>query len=159
MLKRFKKRDIEGGQFTFGERIMLGRIVEAYTKEPCSDIELVKQVIEVLHDQQISDEGAAMLSGYTQKVLEAFLQWTRREAQECAVPQDNEAKQAGVDRLAEEIGDMGAVVDLAERFGWSFERVYKMPYLDVFTIWKVDAARAKFQKRLSEVLKRKRNKK
>ena len=159
MLGRFKKRDIMAGEMLFGERLELGHIMEQYAKNPCSDIELTKQIILALHDQPVTDEGAAMLAKYAREVVDGYLAWKDRELKECMPPQEPEAVNAGVEQLAEEIGDHGAVVDLAERFGFTFEQVYKMPYKDVFTIWKVDAARARYRKRLDKVLQNNRKRK
>ncbi len=147
------KRDIAAGDFTFGERIQMGRIFDRSSQ--ADDIERTKQLIECLHDKVIDDQEAENLLPYALEICDAYVNWRKREDSECYVPPQQEAQQAGVEQLAQEIGDMGGVVDMAERFGWSFEQVYKMPYLDVFTIWKVDAARAKFQRRLNKVLSKK----
>lgn len=155
MLGRFKKRDIEGGQFTFGERIMLGRI---FREEEVPDIERTKQIIEVLHDKRVNTLQAIRLMPYALEVAKAFVAWIEREERECSVPPLEEAKQAGIETLAKNCGDMASVVDFAERFGWSFEQVYKMPYMDAFTLWKIDAERGKYQRRLQNVLKRKKGK-
>ena len=150
------KRDIAAGDFTFGERLQLGRIFSSDNKG--DDIQRTKDIIECLHEKIIDDKEAEQWLPYALEVCEAYVQWRKREDTECYVPPQQEALQAGVEQLAQETGDMAGVVDLAERFGWSFEKVYKMPYLDVFTIWKVDASRAKFQRRLNEVLKNRKSK-
>ena len=150
------KRDIERGAFNFGERIGMGRIFSPQNQD--DDIRKTKALIELLHDKVIDDREAENLLPYAEEICAAYIQWRNRENNECYVPPQQEALIAGVEQLAQETGDMAAVVDLAERFGWSFEQVLKMPYLDVFTIWKVDASRAKFQRRLNEVLKNRKSK-
>lgn len=151
-----EKRDIEGGAFNFGERIGMGRIFDPQNQD--DDIQKTKALIELLHDKVIDDLEAENLLPYAVEICTAYVQWRSRENTECYIPPTQEATQAGIEQLAQETGDMAAVVDLAERFGWSFERVLKMPYLDVFTIWKVDASRAKFHRRLNEVLKNRKSK-
>lgn len=155
MLGHIKKRDIEAGQFNFGERIALGRI---FREKNVPDIERTKQIIECLHNKKISTLQALRLLPYAIEVTKAFVAWIEREEKECTVPPLDEARQAGIDTLAQNCGDMASVVDFAERFGWSFEQVYKMPYMDVFTIWKIDAERGKYQRRLQNVLQRKKAK-
>lgn len=149
MLGHFKKRDIAGGDFLYGERIMLARI---FQQKDIDDLERTKQIIEALHGFKPSNVVAAHLLPYALDICKAFLAWTEREEQECSVPPLPQATQAGVEQLTKEVGDMGNVVALAERFGFTFEQVYKMPYMDVFTIWKVDAAMAKYNRRLKKVL-------
>ena len=148
------KRNIAAGDFTFGERIAMGRIFD--TSKEMTDIERTKQVIYCLHDKTIDDREAEQWHEYALEVCEAYVGWVNRENQECSVPPQEEAIRAGIEQCAKECGDMACVVDMAERFGYSFEQVYKMPYIDVFTIWKVDAARARFRRRLDDVLARKR---
>lgn len=155
---RRRDKDIESGRFYFGERIALGRICKRAVEQEAPDIDIAKDVIECLHDIRVSPFVAKLLMRYVELILNSFMAWMQREDAECYVPPQQEAMQAGVEQLAQETGDMAAVVDLAERFGWSFEQVLKMPYLDVFTIWKVDASRAKFQRRLNEVLKNRKSK-
>lgn len=154
MLGRFKKRDIMAGDMLFGERLELGHI---FQQADTPDIERTKQVIRCLHEVTVSDKAALLLMPYAIEVAEAFVKWKEREEQECYVEPQEEARQAGVEKMAQACGDYAGVVDLAERFGYSFEQVYKMPYKDVFAIWKVDAERAKFQRRLHSVLQKKKS--
>lgn len=146
-----KERDIAGGNFTYGERIMLVRIL---TNDSLTDYEKTKQVIEVLHDTTLQPQELAFYAPYVAKVVQSINEWLKREQSECFVPPTPEQMQAGVEKFAEECGDMGGVVALAESRGWTFKQVLEMPYTDIFTIWKVEAAREKFDRRLSEQMKR-----
>lgn len=155
MLGLFRKRDIAAGDMLFGEYIALGRIFRA---EGINDIDRTKAIVKTLHNKDVSDTIALLLIPYGLQVAEAYVQWKERENQECSVQPQQEALQAGIDKLAEEVGDMATVVQFSERFGRTFEQVYNMPYLEVFAIWKVDAATARYQRRLDAVLKSRKDK-
>lgn len=155
MLGLFRKRDIAAGDMLFGEYIALGRILRA---EGMNDIERTKAIVKTLHNKDVSDTIALLLIPYGLQVAEGYIAWQEKENQECHVPPRPEATQAGIDQLAKEVGDMATVVQFAERFGRTFEQVYNMPYLEVFAIWKVDAATARYQRRLDAVLKSKKDK-
>ena len=155
MLGLFRKRDIAAGDMLFGEYIALGRILRA---EGMNDIDRTKAIVKTLHNKDVSDTIALLLIPYGLQVAEAYVQWKERENQECNVQPQPEALQAGIDKLAEEVGDMATVVQFSERFGRTFEQVYNMPYLEVFAIWKVDAATARYQRRLDAVLKTRKDK-
>lgn len=155
MLGLFRKRDIAAGDILFGEYIALGRILRA---EGMNDIERTKAIVKTLHNKDVSDTIAMLLIPYGLQVAKAYVQWKERESQECSVQPQPEALQAGIDKLAEEVGDMATVVQFSERFGRTFEQVYNMPYLEVFAIWKVDAATARYQRRLDAVLKSRKDK-
>ena len=155
MLGLFRKRDIAAGDMLFGEYIALGRILRA---EGMNDIDRTKAIVKTLHNKDVSDTIALLLIPYGLQVAEAYVQWKERENQECNVPPQPEALQAGIDKLAEEVGDMATVVQFSERFGRTLEQVYNMPYLEVFAIWKVDAATARYQRRLDAVLKSRKGK-
>ena len=152
MLGHIRKRDIAGGDFTFGERL---HIVQLLRDEERDDIERARDIIECLHNRRVSARSAARLMPYVVEIAEAMIEWLKREQNECSAPVKPEAIAAGAEQLTKEIGDMGAAVSLAERFGISLSDVYKMPYLEVFAIWRVDAAKARFEQRFEEVIKKK----
>lgn len=143
-----EERDIAGGQFNYGERIQLARI---FKKEDQGPYTLIADVIECLHGTRPTAEEAWENRDYVIKVREDFIKWLQLEAEQLHIDPTPEEIQAGIDKLTEECGDMGTLVSLAEKFQCPFEQIYKMPYTDVFTILKVQTARAKFDRRLTEV--------
>lgn len=152
MLGLLKKRNIREGDFTYGERI---RLVQILKEEERDDISRVQDIIECLHGKRVSARSAERLTPYAVEISTELIEWLKREEKECSVPPQADAIKAGAQEYAAEVGDMGAVVDLAERFGKSFADVYAMPYTEVFAIWKVDAARARYNRRLEQVMKNK----
>lgn len=152
----FTKRDIAAGDFKYGERIQLVRVL---SKEDSTDLDKLVGIMQVLHDITPSVKEAATLTDYAKYVLEELNKWLMREQQECYVAPTSEQTQAGIDKLTAEIGDMGGVVAIAEARGWTFEQVYNLPYTEVFTIWKVGAARERYERRYNEILKRNAKKK
>lgn len=144
-------RDIKGGDFTYGERIALGRLLA----QEKSEYQLIKGVIEILHEVEITPDDALNLREYVATIIEDFGKWLERENTELHIEPTPEEVQAGVDKLSKACGDMGVVVSLAEKYQCSFEQVYKMPYVEVFTIQKVGVERQKFERRLNEVYRRK----
>lgn len=152
MLGHLRKRDIAGGDFSFGERL---QIVQLLRDEERDDIERARDILECLHGKRYSLRSTARLMPYVIEIAQSMIEWLKREQNECSAPIKPEAASAGAEQFAKEVGDMGSVVSLAERFGMSISEVYRMPYLEVFAIWKVDAARARFEQRLEQVIRRK----
>lgn len=144
-------RDIKSGDFTYGERIALGRLLA----QEKSEYQLIKGVIEILHEVEITPDDALNLREYVATIIEDFGKWLERENTELHIEPTPEEVQAGVEQLSKACGDMGVVVSLAEKYQCSFEQVYKMPYVEVFTIQKVGVERQKFERRLNEVYRRK----
>lgn len=133
----------------YGERIGLVRIMSDTT---LSEFDKARETIKLLHDVDITPREASSIDGYIVRIIEGLNGWLAREKNECYVPPLPEQIQAGVEAMAKEVGDMGGVVSMAKQFGWTFEQVYKMPYMDVFTIWKVDAEREKYERRYHKVI-------
>ena len=150
----FKERDIAGGDFLYGERIELVRII---TNNESTDFEKIRDIMKLLHDIDITPRDAASLFLYVSKIIEGINGWLTREKDECYVPPTPDQMAAGIEKMAEEVGDMGGVVSIAEQRGWTFEQVLKMPYTEVFTTWKVNAASARYDQRFADLMKRKSN--
>lgn len=150
--RAIEERDIAAGDFTYGERIEMLRI---FRNDELSDYEKTKQVIKLLHDITLEPQELAFYAPYCVKVVQGLNEWLTREQSECYVPPTDDMIAAGVDKLSADIGEMGGVVSLAEARGWSFEQVLKLPYMEVFAIWKVEAAREKYYRRYDQVIKNK----
>lgn len=147
----FKERDIVAGDFTYGERIELVRIL---SNDDATDFEKTRDMIELLHDEKPTAEQLAMYAPYASRIAKGINEWLKREHQECYVEPTADQKDAGIEKYAQEVGEMGGIVYLAESRNWTFEQVLKLPYTEVFTIWKVEASRTRFDRRYSELLKR-----
>lgn len=150
-MKDTKPRNIAEGEFTYGERIMLMRIM----KEDMGDYERIKEIIQLLHDIEPEPQDAVNLTEYVAQIIKDFGGWLEREQRELFIPPTPEEERAGIKQLSDACGDMGNVVTLAEEFKCSFEEVYKKPYPEVFTILKVRTERAKYERRLSKEMLRK----
>lgn len=133
----------------YGERIGLVRILSDTT---LGEFGKAREIIKLLHDIDITPHDAASLDGYIVRIVQGLNAWLLREKNECYVPPLPEQMQAGIETMSKEIGDMGGVVAMAKQFCWTFEQVYKMPYTDVFTIWKVDAEREKYERRYHKIM-------
>lgn len=151
----FKERDIESGDMLYGERIQLARI---FSDGQSTDFDKIRETIKLLHDLEVGPKEAAELQPYVERIIRAFNDWLEREQKECSVQPTQDQSAAGFQILADELGDMGNVVQIAEQRGWTFEQVLKLPYTEVFTIWKVSAANARFEQRYMALMERKSNK-
>lgn len=149
-----KLRDIKAGDFTYGERIQLGRIM---ADQEMGDYERIRQVILCLHEIDCTPQTASELADYVQSIIEGFAFWVEQERQQLYIPPTPEEMQAGIDQLSKACGDMGNVVTLAEAFHCSFEEIYNKPYPEVFTIQKIHTERAKYERRLNQVYLKKRH--
>lgn len=147
-----KERDIAAGDFTYGERIELVRIL---SNKDATDFEKTRSIIELLHNAKMNAVQLASHAEYVSRIVRDLNGWLEREKQECYVEPTDEQKEAGIEKMIEEVGEISGIVYLAELRGWTFEQVLKMPYNEVFSIWKVDAARERFERRYSNLLKRK----
>lgn len=149
---QLEKRDIEAGDFNYGERIQLARI---FRNEDAGPYTTIADVIECLHDFRPTTDQAWELRDYVKEVHDAFAAWLQREATELYIEPTPEEVQAGINKLSEDCGDMGTLVSMAELFHLPFKQIYEMPYTDIFTIQKVQTARAKYDRRLADVYNKK----
>lgn len=147
-----KKRDIGEGDMLYGERIELVRII---SNPENTDLMKIKKIIKLLHDREITADEATLYVDYVTDIINGINGWLQREKEECYVPPTADQTNAGIDKLAEDVGDMGGVVQIANDRGWTFEQVMNLPYNEVFTIWKVQAANIKYERRFEELIKRK----
>lgn len=152
MLGFIRKRDIAGGDMSYGEYIQLCRVL---SQENADDIQICQQLIKTLHNKDIGVRAAKRLLPYAKEIAEGIIAWVQREKDECSVPPTNEQIAAGLDKLSKEVGDMGGVVAISQQMGMTFEQVYNLPYVEVFTLNKVESARIRYERRYTKVLERK----
>lgn len=136
----------------FGERLQLAAILR---DEERDDIERTRDMIECLHGVRPPKFIARLLIPYAVQVATSIINWLQREKNECSVPLLPDAQTAGAEQFAKNVGELGSIVQLADRFHCSFKQVYEMPYTEVFALWKFDAERAKFDRRLEKVIQSK----
>lgn len=156
MLGRFRERNIAAGDMTYGEYIQLCTILR---QEQLNDLCITQQIVELLHGRKVSLYRAIGLLPYAKRVNDAIVEWIKREEIECYVAPTQEQQEAGIEKMAKECGELGAIVSLSETYQCSFEDVLKMPYTDVFAINKVNAQRALFERRYNKVMEAKSRKK
>lgn len=152
-MKKIQLRKIAEGEFTYGERLELARILR---DESMSEYSKAREIILCLHDIDMQPRELAELTPYIDKIVRDFGEWLEREHKAFYIPPTNEEKDAGIETLSKECGEMGNVVSLAEELHTTFEEVYKMPYLEYFARQKVHTERAKYERRLNKVYANKR---
>lgn len=152
MFGLIRKRNIAGGEFTYGEYLQL---VQIFSNEQQTDVEVCQAVMECLHNKRVGVFRAIYLLPYCKEINEALLQWIEREQSECSVPPTADQVAAGIDTMNKEIGAMGGIISVAEQFGWKLNDIYDMPYTDIFAINKRNAAISRYQRREQELIRRK----
>lgn len=146
-------RDIKAGEMTYGERLEL---VRALSDDKATGYERISRVIGTLHGFTPDPGQAAKLASYVEEVSEAVKGWLRREAEECHVPPTADERAAGVDLLAKETGDMGTAVALAKSHCCRIADILALPYTEVFTELKINAAGERYHRRLAAYYEKKR---
>lgn len=146
-----KRIDIEAGEFTYGQRIALGRLLSDNSK---ADWEKLEGTFDILYNKHIK---AAQYRHYLpefEKILQGVQHWMQLEAQLLHYEPSPDEIAAGCNNL--QTSEMGSVYKLARDFGVLPNVILDMQYADVFAVLWNDAEMAAYNKRLMNIQNRKR---
>ena len=145
----FGRLDVEGGRFTYGNRIAVGII---FNNREMSDY---KKLLALYKE----------FFGYTARVLprrrrfavldrlsEGLQEWMAKERQMLHYEPKDEEKKAGIDEYSRKVGDMATIKALAKEYGQDPDSVLRWEYSKVFGILYANLEEHKYHERYQKVL-------
>jgi hypothetical protein len=149
-----RKIDIKGGQFTYAQRIELGRIMAGPGEETAKMIACMKCLV----------PGWSFLNirasiKWWPEVVEGLHYWIQRENKELHKSPSAEERAAGIADLQRRVGYMGVVTTIAKEYGVDPDTVLSWKYGKVFNLLYTDMQRALFRERIEKNREMKRKQK
>ena len=141
--------DIEAGDFTYGNRIVLGDI---FRDDKRSDYQKMRDAFIELYGwpPRLLPVGRRVKA--LRRMVAEFKLWLDKEQQLLAFDPEPDQLAAGIKELARKVGDMGTVKALAKAYGQDPDTVLKWDYSKVFGILFTDLEEYKYDKRFNKVL-------
>lgn len=148
---RLREWKYEDGEFTYSQRIELGQV---FQDDNLSGYGKLKQAWKVLYGWSPRWMNPWRRYKAFDRMLEGLKYWIDRERNTLHYEPTAEEHRAGLLNLSREVGELGTVKALAEKFGvdpdiiltWKWGKVYGMLYADM--------REAEYQRRLFEQSKR-----
>lgn len=147
--------DIRQMRHTFGQHLELRKAVKA--KDDTAVFAAVAAVI-TGHKVEPSEYDGALYKEVTECV-KAFAEVEKVTGEKLSRPRTADEIAAGVDRLAEAVGDMGTIITLAKSFGQRPNDVLEWTYGEVFAALLVDKETSEYEVRMAKIRERKWRKK
>lgn len=145
------KLDLQGGRFTYGNRIAVGMIFSGEGSE--------YRKMKALHKELYGYSCRWLPLRWRVKrfkaIAEALKLWVEREQQMLDYTPTADEQAAGLDQFNAEIGSMGTIKALAKAYSKDPDEVLQWDYAKVFEILRTDLAEVKFNRRFQAVVKRK----
>ena len=149
----FKPVDVKGGDLTYAQRIELGGILANPTER--SEYELFLATIKCLYGREPlrSEYKAALL--LFKEAVEGMAFWIKAESEQLKYTPTQEEKDAGLERYAKEVGEIGTAYDIADAYKMDPDVILGWKYGKVFHHLKKKKAEGDFQRRYSAIMARK----
>ncbi|MCD7972479.1 MAG: hypothetical protein LUG18_07400 [Candidatus Azobacteroides sp.] len=147
----FEKIDVKGGDLTFGQRINLGKILEADGRE----WEKFMAVFECLHHHKPEIEEYKLLYPYFIEIIEGIRHWLEQESSLLFYEPSAEEISAGIKDFSAKVGEFGTIKTLAKNYAKDPDEILEWKYGKVFGILYTDLEEHKFQKRYQKILEKK----
>lgn len=144
-----EKRDIKGGDFTWGERIQLGKIL---ADKDAPEMTKALNIIECLHGKD--HPPIYTLADYIEEIAEGLAFWVQQE-QTLYLEHSAEEMEAGYKQFSEAVGEMASIINVAKCYGKCPDEVLEWKYPTVFMHLKVEVESEKFNRRLQKVYEKK----
>lgn len=153
----FERLDVKGGDLTYGQRIELGGILANPAGR--SEYELFMDTIECLYGRRPTLREFKEAIVLFKEAVEGLTFWIKAESEQLKYTPSQEEKDAGVERYAKEVGEIGTAYAIAKEFSLDPDVILGWKYGKVFGYLRKQKADGDFQRRYSEVMARKSKKK
>ncbi len=153
----FTPVDVKGGDLTYGQRIELGGILA--NPKGRSEYELFMDTIECLYGRRPTPKEFKGAIPLFKEAVEGLTFWMKAESEQLKYTPTQEEKDAGVERYAKEVGEIGTAYAIAKEFSLDPDVILNWKYGKVFGYLRKQKADGDFQRRYSEVMARKSKKK
>jgi hypothetical protein len=141
------KVDIKAGDMTLAQRSELGAIVSSDMNE----LGKFNAVFECLHDFTPRQDQYEGLIDYFKEILEGILFWAKVESTELKFEPTAKERQAGIEKLNENMGCFGVADSIGQRYSIDPDEVMQWKYSKVFLILVKDYREEKFKRKLREL--------
>jgi hypothetical protein len=148
---RLREWKYQEGEFSYGQRIAVGEIL---TDESRTWYQRLKACWRELYGWSARWMLPAVRVRRFDRLTEGLRYWVEREQAELRYNPTAEEQRAGLMRLNAEVGHMGTIKALAEKFGIDPDVVLTWQWGKVYGILRADLKEADFQRRLAEQAKR-----
>lgn len=133
---RLREWKYEDGEFTYAQRIEL---TEVFRNDSLNGYQKMKAAWKVLYGWSARWMNPWRRARAFERMLEGLEFWVKKERENLKYEPTPEEYQAGLPRLSEEVGELGTIKALAEKFGvdpdviltWHWGKVYGLLYADL----------------------------
>lgn len=152
-IRPFAPLDVKGGDLTYGQRLELGGIL--VNREGKKEYEVFLDTIECLYGRKPLKNEYKQAVQLFKSAVEGYVFWMEAEEKHLKYTPTKEEKDAGLDKYAAEVGEIGTAYAMAEKFGKDPDEILGWKYGKVFHYLRKQKAEGDFQRRYSEVMARK----
>lgn len=146
-----QKYIIKEGQFTFGQRIEMGKIV---SNPKTTEWYKFKQMMTCLHPDYVVKYTVEEME-YFEQILEGIKHWVKREKSELKYVPTPEEMAAGIEVLTLRVGEMSTISAMAEKFSRDPDDILEWKYGKVFNLLFTNLQSFLYRDRLDKQLKKK----
>lgn len=141
--------DMEGGQFTYGNRIALGEIFSDTSKDAYRKL---KDAFRELYGYSPTLLPIKCRVKALDAILDGFKEWIEKEKDMLAYKPTADEEKAGIRELTQKVGSLATIDALAEKYGKDPDDILKWDYAKVFGILFTDLEKHKYHRRFDAVI-------
>lgn len=149
---RIREWKYKDGEFSYGQRIAIGEIL---TQEDQSWYKRLKACWKELYGWNVRLLIPVLRVRALDRMTEGIRYWVELEEQTLKYDPTADEKRAGLMQLNQQVGHLGTIKALAEKFGKDPDDILKWQWGKVYGILLADLKEAEYQRRFMEQAKRK----
>lgn len=139
-------------RFTYSMRIELGKI---FADQEKSDLDKFKETYECLYNHTPKASEYKELILHFEQIVNDLVYWLETEEKMLASTPSADEIAAGVREYSQAVGELATVISLSKDYHTFPNDILKRPYAEIFGILYADSERAKFERRLNDVIMKK----
>lgn len=136
--------DIQGGAFTYGNRIALAQI---FSEDSLTEYQRLKAAHKELYGYSCRWLLPRPRYKRLMAIVEGVSYWCQLEAQELAYTPTADEVAAGIEDLQKKVGDLATIEAIAEKFSKDPDDVLRWSYSKVFGFLRTDLLRNKYMEK------------
>ena len=139
-------------RFTYSMRIELGKI---FADQEKSDLDKFKETYECLYNHTPKASEYKELILHFEQIVNDLVYWLETEEKMLSSSPSADEIAAGVREYSQAVGELATVISLSKDYHTFPNDILKRPYSEIFSILYADSERAKFDRRLNDVIMKK----
>lgn len=139
-------------RFTYSMRIELGKI---FADQEKSDLDKFKETYECLYNHTPKASEYKELILHFEQIVNDLVYWLETEEKMLSSSPSSDEIAAGVREYSQAVGELATVISLSKDYHTFPNDILKRPYSEIFSILYADSERAKFERRLNDVIMKK----